>query len=48
VLSERASISDWQVVLGTAALLYLGATVTLTRILELLRTRYSLGGAVST
>jgi ABC-type amino acid transport system permease subunit len=48
VLSERASISDWQLVLGTAALLYLGATVTLTRILKLLRARYSLGGAVST
>jgi polar amino acid transport system permease protein len=47
-LSERASISDWQVVIGAAALLYLGATITLTRALDFLRTRYALGGAVST
>jgi ABC-type amino acid transport system permease subunit len=49
VLSERASIGHWQLILATAALLYLCATVTLIQTLELVKARYSLvGGAAST
>ena len=49
VLSERASIGNWQLILATAALLYLAATVALIRILELVKARYLLaGGAAST
>lgn len=46
-LSERATVSDWQVILATAALLYLCTTVVLIRILELVKARYSLEGAAT-
>ncbi len=47
VLSERASLGSWQLILATAALLYLAATVALIRTLELVKARYSLAGGVA-
>jgi ABC-type amino acid transport system permease subunit len=37
VLSDRADFSDWQLILATAAALYLGSTVGLIWLLELLK-----------
>jgi len=48
VLSEQASISDWKLILASAALLYLATTVVLVQTLEFIKARYSLGGAEST
>jgi polar amino acid transport system permease protein len=44
ILSEQASVRDWQLVLATAAALYLGATIALIRVLQFVRSRYSFVG----
>lgn len=46
VLSESGSLRDWQLVLLTAGLLYLGTAVLLISFLRWVRTRYVLEGAL--
>lgn len=48
VMSEQASVADWELILGTAALLYLVTSFTLIRGVEFLKDRYSLEGGAAT
>jgi ABC-type amino acid transport system permease subunit len=48
VLSEQASVADWEVILAGAALLYLGTSFALIRGVEFLKGRYSLDGGGAT
>jgi ABC-type amino acid transport system permease subunit len=47
VLSEQASVADWELILAGAALLYLGTSVALMRGVDLLQDRYALGGGAA-
>ncbi len=47
ILSEQASVRDWELVLAAAAAMYLGAVLALIRVLRFVRSRCSLGGDVT-
>jgi ABC-type amino acid transport system permease subunit len=48
LLSEQASSSEWKLVLSLSALLYLGTTLTLIRVVKLMQRSHSYDGEVAT